>query len=437
MPAPLPLRNETAKRSSVLACAFFFQTCHVYACALSSSITVLPPPPAHTHTRITSSSPSPHSSCPLLSPNANSACIGLIRRAVCGTVAHWPALVRARAKPPAYTAAQPQHVRHVHACIHCPLSSLTAWPLGFSALVSRDALRLVRQFRLMSTHVVTVGSHCVHHEVAQALRQFRGVRVEVSEALKHCDFSSGSSSVLYYDVNSAEVQRDQPSLLLRVQEARRRCGRQPVILMVRMDTIVEVSLETLTWLNLQCGVAQQCGLVLVWSVDDAVQYLASLATSAVRSLEFSGAARPLIGDAPLPVLIDALTQTPQVVTRNDVVRIANRKASMADLLMSEASELESIAGLGHKKAARLQHLFRTPFLSSHYRVDSFTPAGRDGSFPTASTAKEVPVPQATGEPLTRDTAAFSINTAATTEGKRLMMRALRRRRDEEDEEWDA
>ncbi|CAM45050.1 conserved hypothetical protein [Leishmania braziliensis MHOM/BR/75/M2904] len=288
----------------------------------------------------------------------------------------------------------------------------------------------------MSTHVVTVCSRWVDHEVTSALRQRRGVRVEVNEELQHCDFACGASSVLYCDVQSAGVQRDQAALVLRVQGARQRCGTQPVILMVQMNSIAEVPLETLSWLNLECGVAQQCGLILVWSVNDAVQYLASLAASAVTSLEFSGAARARVGDAPLPMLIEALTQTPQVVTRSDVVRIANRKTCMADVLMSEASEWAGIAGLGHKKATRLQHLFRTPFLSSHQRIDSFVEAAGDSSFATTSKATESNFTQSTGEPNGWATATLPVDTAVTTDGKRRMMKALQRRRDEEDEKGD-
>ncbi|KAG5504891.1 hypothetical protein JKF63_04337 [Porcisia hertigi] len=286
----------------------------------------------------------------------------------------------------------------------------------------------------MSTHVITVGKQWLHHEVTQVLRQRRGVRVGVSEALHHCDFASGVSSVLYCDVHNAEVQHAQASLVQRMQAARQRAGTQPVILMVRMDTGAEVSLETLSWLNLECGVAQQCGLILVWSVDDAVQYLMSLATSAVTSVEYSGTPRPRVGDAPLPVLIDALTQTPQVVTRNDVVRIANRKTCMADVILSEASEWEDIPGLGHRKAARLQHLFRTPFLSSQQRIDSFLPASGDRVFATTSSAMPSRPPKPAGQPVAQFAATLSVETASAPEGRRRMMQALQRRLDAEDDE---
>ncbi|GET88477.1 hypothetical protein, conserved [Leishmania tarentolae] len=286
----------------------------------------------------------------------------------------------------------------------------------------------------MSAHVVSVGARWVHHEVTQALRQRRGVRVEVNEELQHCDFSSGASSVLYYDLHCAETQLDRVSLVLRLQEVRQRCGTQPVILMVRMDSVVEVSLETLSWLNLECGVAQQCGLILVWSVDDAVQYLASLTVSGVASLEFTIAERPNVGDAPLPLLVEALTQTPQVVTRNDVVRIANRKNSIADVLMSEASEWEGIAGLGHKKATRLQHLFRTPFVSSQQRIDSFVPAADDSSFSAACRTVEWQLPQHAGESTAPLAETSGLSTAVTTDGRREMLNALQRRLDKEDEE---
>ncbi|KPI83389.1 hypothetical protein ABL78_7573 [Leptomonas seymouri] len=201
------------------------------------------------------------------------------------------------------------------------------------------------------------------------------------------------------------------------------------------------TLETLSWLNLECGVAQRCGLLLVWAVEDVVQFLAGLVASAVTSLEFNAFARQDVNDAPLPVLIDALTQTPQIVTRNDVVRIANRKKCLADVLMSEAGDWEGIPGLGHKKAARLQHLFRTSFLSSQQTVESFMcNSDAQDSFGGAP-------PEATTTAMRTEEAVMSTEGAespmlapstrgsgATSSGIADMMRALQRRRDDEDVE---
>lgn len=286
----------------------------------------------------------------------------------------------------------------------------------------------------MSALTVVCSARWSYHEVTRALRQHR-ISVEVSDNLSYCDFVCGASSVLYYELRSAEVHHNQALIISRLGEARQRCGTQPVILMVWMSN-PEPSLEVLSWLNLECGVAQQCGLLLVWSVDDVVQFLASLVASAVTSLEFNAAGRHDVGDAPLPILIDALTQTPQIVTRNDIVRIANRKTCMADVLMSEAGDWEGIAGLGHKKVLRLQHLFRTLFLSSQQTVESVI-----GSTAPAKTANTAPVAAVNAMLNDDENSAPSVptvppdaNNDATTLGKERMMRALQRRRDEEDAE---
>ncbi|KPA81945.1 hypothetical protein ABB37_04175 [Leptomonas pyrrhocoris] len=292
----------------------------------------------------------------------------------------------------------------------------------------------------MSSHTIVCSSRWARHEVTQTLLQ-RRIGVEVNSGLHYCDFVCGASSVLYYELQSAEAHRDQALIVSRLAEARRQCGTQPVILMVWM-TNPEPSLEVLSWLNLECGVAQQCGLLLVWSVEDVVQFLASLVASAVTSLEFSVAAHQDVRDAPLPVLIDALTQTPQIVTRNDVVRIANRKTCLADVLMSEAGDWEGIAGLGHKKATRLQHLFRMPFLSSQQTVESFINNGdaqdsfRSASFaaaPAVNSTEILVLPSADDERLAP---ALSSNqeSGSTTLGKDGMLQALQRKRDEEDAE---
>jgi hypothetical protein len=297
----------------------------------------------------------------------------------------------------------------------------------------------------MSTYTIVCSSQWRQHEVTQTLRH-RRITVEVNDGLRYCDFVCGASSVLYFELRSAEVNRDQALIISRLEQARQRCGTRPVILMVWM-TNPEPSLEILSWLNLECGVAQQCGLLLVWSVEDMVQFLASLVASTVASLEFNAAARHDAGDAPLPTLIDALTQTPQIVTRSDVVRIANRKTCMADVLMSEAEDWEGIAGLGTKKAKRLQHLFRAPFLSSQQTVESFVATGATESFggasasatSTASAAAEsVTVSFVDGSERRTTTPASPVNheSNAVSLGKEGMMRALQRRCEEEDAEDD-
>lgn len=308
----------------------------------------------------------------------------------------------------------------------------------------------------MSSQTIVCSSRWAAHEVTHALKQ-RRISVEVSNTLRYCDFVCGASSVLYYELRSAEAHRDQALIVSRLEEARQRCGAQPVVLMVWM-TNPEPSLEILSWLNLECGVAQQCGLLLVWSVEDVVQFLASLVASAVTSLEFNATARHAVGDAPLPILIDALTQTPQIVTRNDVVRIANRKTCMADVLMSEAADWGGIVGLGQKKAQRLQHLFRTPFLSSQQTVESFLGTSAQSSFASGRPAVSTNItPAAAVAAATAAASAAEGNKTPTTStpppappqplavnedsdlaslGKEGMMRALQRRREEEDAEDD-
>lgn len=300
----------------------------------------------------------------------------------------------------------------------------------------------------MSSQTIVCSSRWARHEVTHTLKQ-RRINVEVSDGLRYCDFVCGASSVLYYELRSAEAHRDQALIVSRLGEARQRCGTQPVVLMVWV-TNPEPSLEVLSWLNLECGVAQQCGLLLVWSVEDMVQFLASLVASAVTSLEFNATARHAASDAPLPILIDALTQTPQIVTRNDVVRIANRKTCMADVLMSEAADWEGIAGFGQKKAQRLQHLFRTPFLSSQQTVESFlggsaAESALASSHP-ASTTKLTAAAAVAAATAAASTAAPNVGSTSSAAapsasepvslGKEGMMRALQRRREEEDEEDD-
>lgn len=268
-----------------------------------------------------------------------------------------------------------------------------------------------------------------NHEVVSFLRQ-RRTQVTFNEALNFCDFRCGVTAVLYFEVTNNETTSEQAKLLLRIDDAKIRQKGNPVVVVARV-VVEEPKLELLTWLNLECGVSKRCSLLLAWSVDDVAQSLSTFAASSVVSLEYSTRPKPRLNDAPLPIVIDALTQTPQLITRNDVVRIANRKSCLADVLLSEPSDFDGILGLGTRKVAKLQQLFRVPFSSSFQSVSDLVPSkGTDASSTIADCVRCHMADQANQG----STSASLASPSGDHPARQRMLDALQRRQVEEDEE---
>lgn len=183
-----------------------------------------------------------------------------------------------------------------------------------------------------------------------------------------CDFLCGGTSVVYID--DANRLCDVPfreaisrRLVSLTAQTRTSAGRVALLLLVGP---MEPRPDVLLWLNLYCSVEMNCGVMLCWSEEECANYLEGLAESCVASVDYRMARKR--EDAPIPVLIDAFTQTPQLMTRNDVVRAAHRFGSVAALLLAAPDDLTSLPGLGPKKAARLHAVLHAGFHTSRRLV---------------------------------------------------------------------
>lgn len=227
---------------------------------------------------------------------------------------------------------------------------------------SRRSVVLVRQ---------TLGGHAI----TRALSTHR-VPVAVQTSSTLYDYFCGQANVVVCDYAFVTDDRNRDALLSRLTHLRQATARAMMVLIVWMTT-VEPALDILTWVNIECGVYLSCSVALCWTLDEIAQFMQSLSTSFTMSFDYSARA-PTRSTAPLPVLIDALTQTPQMLNRIDVVRLANRHRSVADLLSSTADNLQNIPGLGAKKLARFEALLHAPFLASHQRVSDILGGERGG-----------------------------------------------------------
>ncbi|CAD2214747.1 DNA excision repair protein ERCC-1 [Angomonas deanei] len=128
--------------------------------------------------------------------------------------------------------------------------------------------------------------------------------------------------------------------------------------------------DFIRWVNLYCGI--RFTVLLCWEESEVITLLASLcrSRSSIGSRP-NPSAPPTTGD-PVPILLAALTQSPQVVSRPDVIRICNLKPTVRDLLKLSSADIQQLPGIGEKKSVRLETLFNTPFqLKSQPKVVDF------------------------------------------------------------------
>ena len=95
--------------------------------------------------------------------------------------------------------------------------------------------------------------------------------------------------------------------------------------------------------------------------------------SGARRTGGGGAAEDLDDVEPVPVLIDAFTESPALLNRLDVVRLSSTYQSVAEMLLSMGSDerVQRLPGIGPKKARRVAAVLRAPFPTRERRLESF------------------------------------------------------------------
>lgn len=269
----------------------------------------------------------------------------------------------------------------------------------------------------------------LHHPVTQRLSR-RRVGVEAASSGSLFDYRCGHADVLVVDYTTLESSSGRDGVRERVGKLRQASDKPIVAMLVWMST-VDPALDTLSWLNLDCGIAVPVSVVLCWSVEELVQCLETFCTAAVVSTEYAYGAKPK-ESTPLPSLVEALTQTPQFLSRTDIIRMANRGNCVADVLSCAPGAFETIPGIGSKKMARLHALLNAPFLSSQQSVTDVLAMSRGAERPgagantTAAAIVEALAPTEEG--------AEGVQSALTSTALTDMRAALLRRRQQEDEQ---
>ncbi|CBH12259.1 DNA repair protein, putative [Trypanosoma brucei gambiense DAL972] len=193
------------------------------------------------------------------------------------------------------------------------------------------------------------------------------------------DFLCGGTCVVFVDDAgdlSDAARRTKVSQQLSVLKTHTGASWRCVVLLLRVVS-EEVRPDILAWLNLHCSVEQGCGVMLFWTDEECAAYLEGLSDSNVATADYCVGVRR--DSTPMQLLIDALTQTPQLMTRNDVVRAVNSFGSVAGLLTATAEQLTELPGFAQKKAGRLHAVLNAPFNTSRCLVADVLQRDQDES----------------------------------------------------------
>ncbi|RNF10652.1 DNA repair protein [Trypanosoma conorhini] len=191
------------------------------------------------------------------------------------------------------------------------------------------------------------------------------------------EFVCGRTCVLYLDdLNHLCDMSYRGAVSRRISSAKAQVassGRRVLLLLLVGAT--DPRPDVLVWLNLHCSVEQRCAVMLCWNEEECASYLEGLTDGSVASVDYRTNSKK--ESAPIPVLIEAFTQTPQLMTRNDVVRAAHRYGSVAELLTASAEDLASLPGFGPKRAGRLHTVLHAGFHASRRLVSEVLPESHE------------------------------------------------------------
>ncbi|CCW66287.1 unnamed protein product [Phytomonas sp. Hart1] len=212
-------------------------------------------------------------------------------------------------------------------------------------------------------NTITVRDALSADEVTRSLIRRRSASFALEiEKLLECDYRCGRAKVFFYEYRVLEVRRARAILIERIVQAKCVQAREMIFLVVLVGAS-EVSIETLSWININCGLEHHCSVVFCWAVEEVVQLLETLSLLSNSSLATLGQyTAPANTSSPLSVLIEALMQSPQILTRTDIVRAFNRCKSVSDLLLCSVDTFVDIPGFGPKKTKKVHELFNTPFV---------------------------------------------------------------------------
>lgn len=149
--------------------------------------------------------------------------------------------------------------------------------------------------------------------------------------------------------------------------------------------VEEPQLDILTWINLTCA-EEEVVLQLCWTWSEAMALMEGLGEGGGEPPERrSSIAGNGSSSSSVQIMIGALSQTPALMSRQDVIRASNKVSSVAELLLQTEHALSGLPGIGARKAKRIQGVFHAPFPTTEARLDDIwleSAAAEDSHPPT-------------------------------------------------------
>lgn len=213
-----------------------------------------------------------------------------------------------------------------------------------------------------------VNENFLGHPITSILRKQLDIHIEKNVK---ADFSPGTIGVVVA-LSSELAQDGQKEFFLKRIKNLQLQFRSNAVFLICIDKR-EPGVDLLSWLNVDVSISTGIRIALSWNFENAASLIFGFSTvSAAQSIHASNIINSSNEDSdpfnPLPTLQRAFSQVPQLLQGHDVLRIANKNRTIADVLQCSEEDCEKIPGLGEKKRRRFISLLRIPFQTSSLRV---------------------------------------------------------------------
>jgi DNA excision repair protein ERCC-1 len=175
----------------------------------------------------------------------------------------------------------------------------------------------------------------------------------------------GQVGVVVRSVSSCSAHLQQQQRLFSLLQELRSTPHPKCLVLVH-DTVGELPLEWLSMTN-EITLSLSWGLAFVSSFEEAARLLEGISQAQVSLMPFQQQQQQICGSGGMAEFTEAFTQPPQIVTRLDVVRIANKFGSVAKFLeQADEASLRQLPQLGGRglKASRLMRILSAEFPST-------------------------------------------------------------------------
>jgi hypothetical protein len=137
--------------------------------------------------------------------------------------------------------------------------------------------------------------------------------------------------------------------------------------------VEEPQQDILSWINLTC-LEHRVTLQLCWSWQDVKSAICGINEGGGGDGYSGGSHHQSVGGrgaqvSAVQTMMTALSQTPALMSKQDVIRAANKVNTVAELLLLTEASLSGLPGIGPRKAKRIEAVFHAPFPTTEARLE--------------------------------------------------------------------